>query len=105
MKTVVSLLFAYLFVAWAALSLDAQEQVKDRAKLIEEAKKEGKVFVYVSSNASDARALKSAFEKNILSSTWNIIALGKTRCWHATSSKHAPAVILPTFISRAFSRS
>jgi len=63
MKTVVSLLFAYLFVAWAALSVEAQEQVKDRAKLIEEAKKEGKVFVYVSSNASDARALKSVFEK------------------------------------------
>lgn len=63
MKTVASLLFAYLFVAWGALSVDAQEQVKDRAKLIEEAKKEGKVFVYVSSNASDARALKSAFEK------------------------------------------
>ena len=63
MKTAVSLLFACLFLTWGALSVDAQEQVKDRAKLIEEAKKEGKVFVYVSSNASDARALKASFEK------------------------------------------
>jgi iron(III) transport system substrate-binding protein len=38
-------------------------QTKERAKLIEEAKKEAKVMVYVSSNASDARALEAAFEK------------------------------------------
>ena len=38
-------------------------QTKERAKLIEYAKKEGKVMVYVSSNASDARALEAAFEK------------------------------------------
>lgn len=63
MKAVVSLLFAHLFAAWGSFSVDAQEQVRDRARLIEDAKKEGKVFVYVSSNASDARALKSAFEK------------------------------------------
>jgi hypothetical protein len=44
MKTVVSLLFACLFLTWGALSVDAQEQVKDRAKLIEEAKKEGQGF-------------------------------------------------------------
>ena len=41
----------------------AQSDSKDRAKLIEDAKKEGKVMVYVSSNASDAKALKGAFEK------------------------------------------
>src|SRR5215472_14865899 len=41
----------------------AQNLSKDRAKLIEDAKKEGKVIVYVSSNASDAKALKAAFEK------------------------------------------
>ncbi|MGZ8436025.1 MAG: hypothetical protein ACXWXX_16720 [Candidatus Binatia bacterium] len=40
-----------------------QAQTKERAKLIEDAKKEGKVMVYVSSNASDARALEAAFEK------------------------------------------
>jgi hypothetical protein len=42
-----------------------QAQTKDRAKLIEDAKKEGKVMVYVSSNASDARALEAVFEKKI----------------------------------------
>lgn len=41
----------------------AQAPSKERAKLIEDAKKEGKVMVYVSSNASDARALEAAFEK------------------------------------------
>jgi len=41
----------------------AQSQAKDRAKLVEDAKKEGKVLVYVSSNASDAKALEAAFEK------------------------------------------
>ena len=41
----------------------AQDLSKDRAKLIEDAKKESKVVVYVSSNASDAKALKAAFEK------------------------------------------
>ena len=40
-----------------------QAQTKERAKLIEDAKKEGKAMVYVSSNASDARALEAAFEK------------------------------------------
>jgi iron(III) transport system substrate-binding protein len=46
-----------------APSEPALSQTKDRAALIEEAKKEGKVMVYVSSNASDARALEAAFEK------------------------------------------
>src|ERR1700751_5289169 len=41
----------------------AQNVVKDRAKLVADAQREGKVIVYVSSNASDAKALKSAFEK------------------------------------------
>src|ERR1700747_156560 len=41
----------------------AQNVVKDRAKLVADAQREGKVVVYVSSNASDAKALKSAFEK------------------------------------------
>src|SRR6266545_3349330 len=40
-----------------------QAQTKDRARLIEDAKKEDKVMVYVSSKASDARALEAAFEK------------------------------------------
>ena len=40
-----------------------QNVVKDRAKLVADAQREGKVVVYVSSNASDAKALKAAFEK------------------------------------------
>lgn len=46
-------------VGWAY----AQSQSMDRGKLLEDAKKEGKVVVYVSSNASDAKALKVVFEK------------------------------------------
>lgn len=62
MKIIVSLLFALLFVIRPAAAA-AQSQTKDRAKLVEDGRKEGKFVVYVSSNASDARALKSAFEK------------------------------------------
>ena len=54
-------------------------QTKERAKLIEDAKKEGKVMVYVSSNASDARASKLPSKKNIPSSTWSSIARARTR--------------------------
>jgi iron(III) transport system substrate-binding protein len=57
------LLGALLIILCVPVLAPAQNQTKDRAKLIEDAKKEGKVLVYVSSNASDARALKSAFEK------------------------------------------
>ena len=56
---IVAMLAALIF----APSEPALSQTKDRATLIEEAKKEGKVMVYVSSNASDARALEAAFEK------------------------------------------
>ena len=59
----ISSLFTLLLVVLLSPSVGAQNQAKDRAKLIDDAKKEGKVVVYVSSNASDARALKSAFEK------------------------------------------
>lgn len=41
----------------------AQGQLKDRAKLIEEATKEGKVVFYTGSSANDANALKAAFER------------------------------------------
>ena len=63
MRVTVSLWFTVLFFAAISSSADAQNQAKERAKLIEDAKKESKVMVYVSSNVSDARALKSAFEK------------------------------------------
>jgi iron(III) transport system substrate-binding protein len=63
MKAIISLMLAvyasFSAVGWAY----AQSQSMDRGKLLEDAKKEGKVIVYVSSNASDAKALKTVFEK------------------------------------------
>jgi iron(III) transport system substrate-binding protein len=52
-----------LLIACFAPGADAQSQSKDHAKLMEDAKKGGKVLVYVSSNASDAKALEASFEK------------------------------------------
>jgi len=63
MKVMIFLRFVLVLLICPAPAANAQNQAKDRAKLIEDAKREGKVLVYVSSNASDARALKSAFEK------------------------------------------
>jgi len=63
MKAIICLMFAVHLVFSVSQLACAQSQLKDRAKLIEDAKKEGKVVVYVSSNASDAKALKAAFEK------------------------------------------
>src|SRR6185436_17956762 len=63
MKIGLALTFAILAALCATNSAIARAQTKERAKLIEEAKKDGKVMVYVSSNASDARALEAAFEK------------------------------------------
>jgi len=56
-------LLALGLLFFTALTANAQTPAKDRAVLIEDARKEGTVMVYVSSNASDARALKVAFEK------------------------------------------
>jgi iron(III) transport system substrate-binding protein len=63
MKISFTLTFAILAALCFTNSGIGQAQTKDRAKLIEDAKKEGKVMVYVSSNASDARALEALFEK------------------------------------------
>jgi len=63
MKISFTLTFAMLAALCFTNSAIGQAQTKDRAKLIEDAKKEGKVMVYVSSNASDARALGAVFEK------------------------------------------
>jgi hypothetical protein len=61
------IIVSFLFLVFTVFSLaggaQAQGQFTDRAKLLEEAKKEGKVMVYISSNAADANALKAAFEK------------------------------------------
>jgi iron(III) transport system substrate-binding protein len=62
-KSCCTLLGTLLMILCVPVLALAQNQTKDRAKLLEDAKREGKVLVYVSSNASDARALKSAFEK------------------------------------------
>ena len=63
MKISFTLTFAMLAAFCLASSGLGQAQTKERAKLIEDAKKEAKVMVYVSSNASDARALEAVFEK------------------------------------------
>jgi hypothetical protein len=59
-----------------------QTRDRDRAKIVEDAKKEGKVMVYVSSNASDARALEAAFEK-ISIRQYGILRLGEGRAFDA----------------------
>ncbi len=63
MKISFTLTFAMLAALCFTNSGIGQAQTKDRARLIEDAKKEDKVMVYVSSKASDARALEAAFEK------------------------------------------
>ena len=63
MKAIISLVLA-LHGIFSLIGITyAQSQSTDRTKLIEDAKREGKVMVYVSSNASDAKALKAVFEK------------------------------------------
>jgi iron(III) transport system substrate-binding protein len=47
----------------ASHAIHAQTIPPERAKLIEEAKKEGKVVVYAAYSAADANAFKAAFEK------------------------------------------
>jgi len=63
MKAIICFAFLVLAIFSMPESGHGQSQSQDRAKLLEDAKKEGKMVVYVSSNASDAKALKAAFEK------------------------------------------
>ena len=63
MKSSFTLTFAMLAALCFSNSAIGQAQTIERAKLIEDAKKDGKVMVYVSSNASDARDLEAVFEK------------------------------------------
>jgi len=53
----------------------------ERGKLIDDAKKEGKVAYYTGASANDGNAFKSTFEKNIHSSKWNTSAPAKINCW------------------------
>jgi ABC-type Fe3+ transport system substrate-binding protein len=63
MRRLTSLLLFSPSIFLAFTLLQAQTAPVDRAKLIEEAKKEGKVVVYAAYSASDANTFKSAFEK------------------------------------------
>lgn len=56
-----------------------QDQATHRAKLIGEAKKEGKVVLYVSFNTRDANALKAAFEKKYPFIKLDYFATGKDK--------------------------
>ncbi|OGQ83068.1 MAG: hypothetical protein A3F90_20045 [Deltaproteobacteria bacterium RIFCSPLOWO2_12_FULL_60_19] len=60
--------FIFCLMVWTGLLLFpqfilAQPAPAERAKLIEEAKKEGKVVVYAAYSTADANAFKAAFEK------------------------------------------
>lgn len=57
----------------------SQSHPTDRAKLIEEAQKEGKVVVYASFNPRDANALKAAFERKYPSIKLDYFAAGKDK--------------------------
>jgi len=63
MRRLISLLLFSPSLFFAFTLLQAQTTPVDRAKLIEEAKKEGKVVVYAAYSTADANAFKAAFEK------------------------------------------
>ena len=77
MKAIISLALVLHGIFCLAGIIYAQSQSTDRPKLIEDAKKEGKVMVYVSSNASDAKALKAAFEKKYPFINMEFLSSGK----------------------------
>src|SRR5215475_13958656 len=79
----------------------AQNLSKDRAKLIEDAKKEGKLIVYVSSNASDAKALKAAFEKKYPFINMEFLSSGKD----ALLSKYLLEVRTGTYLADIYQSS
>ncbi len=57
------LLLMLLVITLSAPSVGRAQITGERAKLVEEAKKEGKVVFYSGSNANDANAIKAGFEK------------------------------------------
>ncbi len=63
MGRLISLLLVSHSLLFASQLIYAQTIPAERAKLIEEAKKEGKVVVYAAYSAPDANAFKAAFEK------------------------------------------
>jgi len=78
MKAIISLVLVVLAIISSSRLAYTQGQSKDRAKVVEEdARKEGKVVVYVSSKASDAKALKAAFEKKYPFINMELFSTGK----------------------------
>jgi iron(III) transport system substrate-binding protein len=63
MRRLISLIFVGHSLFLAVHPVPAQTLSPERAKLMEEAKKEGKVVVYAAYSAADANAFKAAFEK------------------------------------------
>jgi len=57
------LCFFFVFVVGFVGFAEAQTSFADRAKLIEDAKREGKIVFYTGASANDGNALKTAFEK------------------------------------------
>jgi hypothetical protein len=55
--------FFFVFVVGFVGFAEAQTSFADRAKLIEDAKREGKIVFYMGASANDGNALKTAFEK------------------------------------------
>jgi iron(III) transport system substrate-binding protein len=98
MKKIISLTLALHGIFCLAGIIHAQSQSTDRPKLIEEAKKEGKVMVYVSSNASDAKALKAAFEKKYPFINMEFLSSGKD----ALLSKYLLEVRTGTYLADVY---
>ena len=80
-----SSLFGFLFALMFGFvgSARAQFSPAERAKLIEDAKKEGKVVFYTGASANDGNALKAAFEKKYPFLRWNTFAPAKISCWES----------------------
>ncbi len=101
MKKIISLTLVLHGIFCLAGIIYAQSQSTDRPKLIEEAKKEGKVMVYVSSNASDAKALKAAFEKKYPFINMEFLSSGKD----ALLSKYLLEVRTGTYLADVYQSS
>jgi iron(III) transport system substrate-binding protein len=101
MKAIISLALAFDVMFRLAGIIYAQSQSTERAKLIEDAKKEGKVMVYVSSNASDAKALKAAFEKKYPFINMEFLSSGKD----ALLSKYLLEVRTGTYLADVYQSS
>ena len=101
MKAIISLVLALHGIFSLTGIILAQSQSTDRVKLIEDAKKEGKVMVYVSSNASDAKALKNAFEKKYPFINMEFLSSGKD----ALLSKYLLEVRTGTYLADVYQSS